>query len=132
MDKNDRHLRIFTDGKATFGYQLNVGNTVLGALYEYYIYANKIYRPMGDAARIKWERELWKYLQKVYYSCYKTHLPDYPNPDSASLKNLVVGWQHEQLYDIINYRLNIAKAIEKLYKEKNLPQAVKTPEGAEK
>ena len=52
MDKNDRHLRIFTDGKATFGYQLNVGNTVLGALYEYYIYANKIYRPMGDAARI--------------------------------------------------------------------------------
>lgn len=95
MDKNDRHLRIFTDGKATFGYQLNVGNTVLGALYEYYIYANKIYRPMGDAARITWERELWKYLQKVYYSCYKTHLPDYPNPDGASLKDLVVGWQHE-------------------------------------
>ena len=58
MDKNDRHLRIFTDGKATFGYQLNVGNTVLDALYEYYIYANKIYRPMGDAARIKWEREI--------------------------------------------------------------------------
>ena len=131
MDKSDRHLRIFTDGKATFGYQLNVGNTVLGALYEYYIYANKIYRPMGDAARIKWEREL-KYLQKVYYSCYKTHLPNYPNPDGASLKDLVVGWQHEQLYDIINYRINIAKAIEKLYKEKNLPQAAKTPEGAEK
>ena len=134
MDKSDRHLRIFTDGKASikYRYQLNVGNTVLGALYEYYIYANKIYRPMGDAARIKWERELWKYLQKVYYSCYKTHLPDYPNPDGASLKDLVVGWQYEQLFDIINYRLNIAKAIEKLYKEKNLPQAVKTPEGAEK
>lgn len=132
MDKSDRHLRIFTDGKAAFGYQLNVGNTALGALYEYYIYANKIYRPMGDTARITWERELWKYLQKVYYSCYKTHLPDYPSPDGASLKNLVVGWQHEQLYDIINYRLNIAKAIEKLYKEKNLPQAVKTSEGAEK
>ena len=116
-DKSDRHLRIFTDGKAAFGYQLNVGNTVLGALYEYYIYANKIYRPMGDAARIKWERELWKYLQKVYYSCYKTHLPDYPNPDGASLKNLVVGWQYEQLFDIINYRINIAKAIDKLYKK---------------
>lgn len=26
MDKGDRRLRIFTDGKATFGYQLNVGN----------------------------------------------------------------------------------------------------------
>ena len=37
MDKSDRRLRIFTDGKATFGYQLNVGNMVLGALYEYYI-----------------------------------------------------------------------------------------------
>lgn len=36
MDKSDRHLRIFTDGKAAFGYQLNVGNTALGALYEYY------------------------------------------------------------------------------------------------
>lgn len=129
MDKSDRHLRIFTDGKAAFGYQLNVGNTALGALYEYYIYANKIYRPMGDAARIKWERELWKYLQKVYYSCYKTHLPDYPNPDGASLKDLVVGWQYEQLFDIINYRINIAKAIDKLYKK--LPQAVETPEGAE-
>ena len=117
MDKSDRHPRIFTDGKATFGYQLNVGNTVLGALYEYYIYANKIYRPMGDAARIKWERELWKYLQKVYYSCYKTHLPDYPNPDGASLKDLVVGWQYEQLFDIINYRINIAKAIDKLCKK---------------
>ena len=114
MDKSDRHLRIFTDGKAAFGYQLNVGNTALGALYEYYIYANKIYRPMGDAARIKWERELWKYLQKVYYSCYKTHLPDYPNPDGTSLKDLVVGWQYEQLYDIINYRISIPKAIEKL------------------
>jgi len=123
VDKSDRHLRIFTDGKATFGYQLNVGNTVLGALYEYYIYANKIYRPMGDTARIKWERELWKYLQKVYYSCYKTHLPDYPNPDGASLKDLVVGWQYEQLFDIINYRINIAKAIDKLYKK--LPQAAK-------
>lgn len=52
--------------------------------------------------------------------------------DGASLKDLVVGWQHEQLYDIINYRVSIPKAIEKLYKEKNLPQAVKTPEGAEK
>lgn len=73
--------------------------------------------PWDDAARIKWERELWKYLQKVYYSCYKTHLPDYPNPDGASLKDLVVGWQYEQLFDIINYRINIAKAIDKLYKK---------------
>lgn len=53
MDKGDRRLRIFTDGKATFGYQLNVGNTVLGALYEYYIYANKIYRPMGRCRKDK-------------------------------------------------------------------------------
>ena len=42
-----------------------------------------------------------------------------------------MGWQYEQLYDIINYRISIPKAIEKLYKEKNLPQAAKTPEGAE-
>lgn len=35
-----------------------------------------------------------------------------------------MGWQYEQIYDIINYRISIPKAIEKLYKEKNLPQAV--------
>lgn len=78
MDKSDRHLRIFTDGKATFGYQLNVGNTVLGALYEYYIYANKIYRPMGDAARIKWERELWKYLQRFITAATRRIFPIIP------------------------------------------------------
>ena len=115
---NDRHLQIFAGNKAAkYGYQLNVGNTVLGALYEYYIYANKIHRPMGDIARKKWERELWEYLSKVYYSCCKTHLPDYPKSDGALLKDLVVGWQYEQIYDIINYRINIAKAIDKLYKK---------------
>lgn len=110
----DRTKELFTNGK--YGYQLNVGNTVLGALHEYYISKHNIRRPMSDHERHTWETQLWRYLQKIFYSCNKKRLVDYPE-DGTTLKALVKGYQYEQLFDIINFRLNIGKAINKLYED---------------
>lgn len=105
-----RKKELFTNG--WYGYQLNVNNDELNKLYNAYRHAIGccIY-PLSDAQRISWEKQLWKYFQKIYYSCYKCRLPDY---DNQPLRDNVIGWQLTQLKDIINCRLNIDKAIKQL------------------
>lgn len=111
----DRTKELFTDGR--YGYQLSVGNTVFGALYEYYISKNKIRRPMSDRERHTWETQLWKYLQKIFYSCNRKKLADYPE-NGTPLISRINRYQYEQLFYIVNYRLNVSETIRELYEGK--------------
>ena len=105
---------------------------MIGALYEYHIAVRKIKRPMSDTERREWEAMVWKYFDKCMFSCSRCHLPEYPKfpKDKSRLDKMVTGRLYEQLFDIINYRMRLSRAIAEIY-DKKLPQAVKTPEGAE-
>lgn len=114
-EQRERELELFTKrGADPYRYQLNVGNTVFGALYEYYATVNGIHRPMSDKQRIDWERQLWEYLQKVYYSVTREKMPGY---DNYPLRETVRGGMYERIADIVNFRIDINKAIKKLYCE---------------
>lgn len=98
------NLQIFSGPKsAKYGYQLNPYNTMIGALYEYHIAVKKIKRPMSDTERREWEAMVWKYFDKCMFSC------------SISLTTECGCQELLPRYTI-----------------KKLPQAAKTPEGAEK
>ena len=108
----DRSRLIFTSAPP---YQLNVSNHTINAAYEHYISVKGIKRPMSDKQRIAWERDLWKYLRKVYRSCTQQELPHYPNDSRVRLTDLVRGGQYERLDHIVNCRINPQKMIERLY-----------------
>lgn len=103
-----------------YGYQLNVNNAELNKLYEAHIKANRIHRPMGDGQRIGWEKMIWGVLKRRYRSCYRLRLPDYSEGMIRPLREIIVGWQREQLEDIVNFRLNVPDIIRELYGGKNL------------
>lgn len=118
---NDRHLQIFAGNKAAkYGYQLNPYNTMIGALYEYHITVKKIKRPMSDTERRNWEQMIWSYLDMCIFSCSRCHLPEYPKypEDKSRLEQAVTGRQYEQLFDIVNYRMRLSRAIEVIYEKK--------------
>lgn len=113
-DAERRTREVFTKPNK-YGYQLNVSNSELNKLYEAHIKANRIHRPMGDKQRIEWEKAVWNELKKCYRSCYRLQLPNYPEAMSRPLREIIVGWQREQLEDIVNFRLNTQEIITKLY-----------------
>lgn len=113
-DAERRTREVFTKPNK-YRYQLNVSNSELNKLYEAHIKANKIHRPMGDKQRIEWEKAVWNELKKCYRSCYRLQLPNYPEAMSRPLREIIVGWQREQLEDIVNFRLNTQEIITKLY-----------------
>lgn len=104
-----RSKEVFANGK--YGYQLNVNNSVLNKLYIAYLHTLPCKPPISDSQRISWERQLWKYFQKIYYTCYKCRLPDY---DKQPLCENVIGWERTRLADIINCQLNVDKAVKQL------------------
>lgn len=116
-DAERRTREVFTKPNK-YGYQLNVSNSELNKLYEAHIKANKIHRPMGDKQRIECEKAVWNELKKCYRSCYRLQLPNYPETTSRPLREIIVGWQREQLEDIVNFRLNTQEMITKLYGDK--------------
>lgn len=115
-----RKLRLFCKPNK-WGYQLNVNNTVINQFYETYAKLKGIKRPLGDAQRIEWEQELWKYLCKVYRACYKISLPKY----STNLYEDVVGWQLTRIEDIVNCRIVADEAIKQLYGARNIKRLEK-------
>ena len=116
------NLQIFSGPKsAKYGYQLNPYNTMIGALYEYHIAVKKIKRPMSDTERREWEAMVWKYFDKCMFSCSRCHLPEYPKfpKDKNRLDKTVTGRLYEQLFDIINYRMRLSRAIAEIYDKKS-------------
>ena len=110
----ERRIREVFTRQSKYGYQLNANNSELNKLYEAHKRANKIDR-MSDQQRVSWEKAVWNELKKCYRSCYRLQLPDYPETMSRPLREIIVGWQREQLEDIVNFRLNTQEMITKLY-----------------
>lgn len=110
----ERRIREVFTRQSKYGYQLNANNSELNKLYEAHKRANKIDR-MSDQQRVSWEKAVWNELKKCYRSCYRLQLPDYPKAMSRPLREIIVGWQREQLEDIVNFRLNTQEIITKLY-----------------
>lgn len=110
----ERRIREVFTRQSKYGYQLNANNSELNKLYEAHKRANKIDR-MSDQQRVSWEKAVWNELKKCYRSCYRLQLPDYPEAMSRPLREIIVGWQREQLEDIVNFRLNTQEIITKLY-----------------
>lgn len=110
----ERRIREVFTRQSKYGYQLNANNSELNKLYEAHKRANKIDR-MSDQQRVSWEKAVWNELKKCYRSCYRLQLPDYPKAMSRPLREIIVGWQREQLEDIVNFRLNTQEMITKLY-----------------
>lgn len=110
----ERRIREVFTRQSKYGYQLNANNSELNKLYEAHKRANKIDR-MSDQQRVSWEKAVWNELKKCYRSCYRLQLPDYPKATSRPLRETIVGWQREQLEDIVNFRLNTQEIITKLY-----------------
>ena len=94
---------------------------MIGALYEYHIAVKKIKRPMSDTERREWEAMVWKYFDKCMFSCSRCHLPEYPKfpKDKNRLDKMVTGRLYEQLFDIINYRMRLSRAIAEIYDKKS-------------
>lgn len=110
----ERRIREVFTRQSKYGYQLNANNSELNKLYEAHKRANKIDR-MSDQQRVSWEKAVWNELKKCYRSCYRLQLPNYPEAMSRPLREIIVGWQREQLEDIVNFRLNTQEIITKLY-----------------
>lgn len=110
----ERRIREVFTRQSKYGYQLNANNSELNKLYEAHKRANKIDR-MSDQQRVSWEKAVWNELKKCYRSCYRLQLPNYPETMSRPLREIIVGWQREQLEDIVNFRLNTQEIITKLY-----------------
>ena len=110
----ERRIREVFTRQSKYGYQLNANNSELNKLYEAHKRANKIDR-MSDQQRVSWEKAVWNELKKCYRSCYRLQLPNYPEAMSRPLREIIVGWQREQLEDIVNFRLNTQETITKLY-----------------
>lgn len=110
----ERRIREVFTRQSKYGYQLNANNSELNKLYEAHKRANKIDR-MSDQQRVSWEKAVWNELKKCYRSCYRLQLPNYPEAMSRPLREIIVGWQREQLEDIVNFRLNTKEMITKLY-----------------
>ena len=110
----ERRIREVFTRQSKYGYQLNANNSELNKLYEAHKRANKIDR-MSDQQRVSWEKAVWNELKKCYRSCYRLQLPNYPEAMSRPLREIIVGWQREQLEDIVNFRLNMQEMITKLY-----------------
>lgn len=110
----ERRIREVFTRQSKYGYQLNANNSELNKLYEAHKRANKIDR-MSDQQRVSWEKAVWNELKKCYRSCYRLQLPNYPEAMSRPLREIIVGWQREQLEDIVNFRLNTQEMITKLY-----------------
>lgn len=110
----ERRIREVFTRQSKYGYQLNANNSELNKLYEAHKRVNKIDR-MSDQQRVSWEKAVWNELKKCYRSCYRLQLPDYPETMSRPLREIIVGWQREQLEDIVNFRLNTQETITKLY-----------------
>ena len=110
----ERRIREVFTRQSKYGYQLNANNSELNKLYEAHKRANKIDR-MSDQQRGSWEKAVWNELKKCYRSCYRLQLPNYPEAMSRPLREIIVGWQREQLEDIVNFRLNTKEMITKLY-----------------
>jgi len=112
-DAERRSREVFTR-QSKYSYQLNVNNSELNKLYEAYKRINKIDR-MSDQQRISWEKTVWNELKKHYRFYHRLQLPDYSEAAGRPLREIVVGWQREQLEDIVNFRLNIQKMIAEIY-----------------
>ena len=110
----ERRIREVFTRQSKYGYQLNANNSELNKLYEAHKRVNKIDR-MSDQQRVSWEKAVWNELKKCYRSCYRLQLPNYPETMSRPLREIIVGWQREQLEDIVNFRLNTKEMITKLY-----------------
>ena len=110
----ERRIREVFTRQSKYGYQLNANNSELNKLYEAHKRANKIDR-MSDQQRVSWEKAVWNELKKCYRSCYRLQLPNYPEAMTRPLREIIVGWQREQLEDIVNFRLNMQEMITKLY-----------------
>lgn len=110
----ERRIREVFTRQSKYSYQLNANNSELNKLYEAHKRANKIDR-MSDQQRVSWEKAVWNELKKRYRSCYRLQLPNYPEAMSRPLREIIVGWQREQLEDIVNFRLNTQEIITKLY-----------------
>lgn len=110
----ERRIREVFTRQSKYGYQLNANNSELNKLYEAHKRVNKIDR-MSDQQRVSWEKAVWNELKKCYRSCYRLQLPNYPETMSRPLREIIVGWQREQLEDIVNFRLNTQEIITKLY-----------------
>ena len=110
----ERRIREVFTRQSKYGYQLNANNSELNKLYEAHKRANKIDR-MSDQQRVSWEKAVWNELKKCYRSCYRLQLPNYPEAMTRPLREIIVGWQREQLEDIVNFRLNTQEIITKLY-----------------
>lgn len=128
------NLQIFSGPKsAKYGYQLNPYNTMIGALYEYHIAVKKIKRPMSDTERREWEAMVWKYFDKCMFSCSRCHLPEYPKFPRD--KSRLDKWSQAGCTNSCSISLTTECGCQELlprYTIKKLPQAAKTPEGAEK
>lgn len=110
----ERRIREVFTRQSKYSYQLNANNSELNKLYEAHKRANKIDR-MSDQQRVSWEKGVWNELKKCYRSCYRLQLPNYPEAMTRPLREIIVGWQREQLEDIVNFRLNTQEMITKLY-----------------
>lgn len=88
---------------------------------------------MSDTERREWEAMVWKYFDKCMFSCSRCHLPEYPKfpKDKNRLDKTVTGRLYEQLFDIINYRMRLSRAIAEIY-DKKTPAGGQTPEGSGK
>lgn len=66
---------------------------------------------MSDTQRIEWERDVWQYICRIYYSIYRAKLPPY----SAGLRDKIDGFAYERLDDLVNAQINPQKMAAKLY-----------------
>lgn len=134
------NLQIFSGPKsAKYGYQLNPYNTMIGALYEYHIAVKKIKRPMSDTERREWEAmvcgKLW-YGSILINVC--SAVPAVIFRNIRSSPEIKAGWIKRSQAGCTNscsISLTTECGCQELlprYTIKNLPQAAKTPEGAEK
>ncbi|MBP1562064.1 MAG: hypothetical protein J6C96_12595 [Oscillospiraceae bacterium] len=107
-----RKLSLFTTPLNKYGYQLNVNNPVINALYEDYIKRYGILRPPSDTQRTLFEKSLWNFLRRLYRK-YDPKAPDVPPlPKDGHISAEFFGWRREQFEIFVNNVLDVPKTVE--------------------
>lgn len=72
-ERDARHKRVFNEGNP-YGYEINLGNTVLSTWYKRYIAKLDHKDGTEPSVRIKWERSVKALIAKKYKEFYRCDL----------------------------------------------------------